>query len=247
MKPTPTTELCAYSIAACRIAAAAGVDRVELCASPSDGGTTPSAATIAMARQIEGLQLSVMIRPRGGDFLYSDEEYEQMRRDIAFARDMGADGVVIGLLTADGEIDTLRTAALVEEAAPMQVTFHRAIDLTRDYLRSVEAAIACGCRRILSSGGAQTAIEGIDNLRRAVAVADGRIEIMAGSGVDSSNVAELASTGVDALHFSARHAVASGMRYRREGVNMGAAGDEYARAESDPQAVRAIIDKLKRL
>lgn len=247
MKPTLTTELCAYSIAACRIAAAAGVDRVELCAAPSEGGTTPSAAAIAMAREIDGLALSVMIRPRGGDFLYTDEEYRQMLREIEFARKAGADGVVLGVLTADGEVDTVRTAALVAAAAPMQVTFHRGIDLTRDYLRSVEEVIACGCRRILTSGGAQSAIDGIDNLRRAVAAADGRIEIMAGSGVNPSNVAELASTGIDALHFSARHAVGSAMRYRREGVNMGAAVDEYALSESDPRTVRAIIEKLKRL
>ncbi len=245
MKHTLTTELCAYSVAACRIAAAAGVDRVELCAAPSEGGTTPSAATIVMARQIEGLSLSVMIRPRGGDFLYTDEEYEQMRRDIAFARDMGADGVVIGLLTADGEVDTARTAALVKEAAPMEVTFHRAVDLTRDYLRAVEAIIACGCRRILTSGGAQTAEKGIDNLRRAVMVADGRIEIMAGCGVNPSNAAQLAAAGVDALHFSARHTVASAMRYRHEGVSMGTDGDEYSLTQTDPETVRSIMNKLR--
>ncbi|MDE6861866.1 MAG: copper homeostasis protein CutC [Alistipes sp.] len=242
-----TSELCAYSIAACRMAAAAGVNRVELCAAPSEGGTTPSAATIEMAREVEHLSLSVMIRPRGGDFLYSDEEFEQMRRDTLFARRAGADSVVIGLLTADGMIDTVRTAALVEIAAPMKVTFHRAVDLTRDYLHAVEQIIACGCHRILTSGAESTAAKGIDNLRRAVETADGRIEIMAGCGVNPSNVGLIAATGIDALHFSARRAVESAMRYRREGVNMGAAVDEYALAEADPATIREIINKIKEL
>lgn len=249
MKPQhkPTTELCAYSVAACRMAAAEGVDRVELCASPAEGGTTPSAAAIAMAREVEGLSLSVMIRPRGGDFLYTDNEYEQMLRDILFARRAGADGVVLGLLTADGEVDTLRTKALVEAAAPMQVTFHRAVDMTCDYLHAVEQIISCGCRRILTSGGAATAAEGIDNLRRAVETAHGRIEIMAGSGVNPSNVGLLASAGIDALHFSARRTVAGAMRYRHNGVNMGAAADEYAITEADPATIRAIMNEINGL
>lgn len=238
------TELCAYDIASCRLAAAAGIDRVELCAAPAEGGTTPSAAAIAMARRIKSLSLSVMIRPRGGDFLYTDEEYEQMRQEIDFAREAGADGVVLGLLTADGEVDTVRTAALVQQAAPMQVTFHRAVDLTCDYLRAVEQIISCGCRRILTSGYAATAAEGVDNLRRAVAAADGRIEIMAGCGVNPSNVGLLAAAGVDALHFSARRTTESAMRCRRAGINMGAAGSEYLLAGADKALIRSIMNEI---
>lgn len=148
------TELCAFSTEACRIAARNGVTRVELCASPYEGGTTPSAAAIRAARRIEGLQLSVMIRPRGGDFLYTDEEFEQMLEEVRFARACGADCVVAGLLTPDGRIDEHRTAELVAEAGAMEMTFHRAFDMVRDQDEALEALIRCGCRRVLTSGAA---------------------------------------------------------------------------------------------
>lgn len=183
-----TTELCAYSIEACETARRAGVARVELCASPYEGGTTPSAAAIRMARRIEGLQLSVMIRPRGGDFLYDDAEFRQMLEEVRFARECGADGVVFGLLTPDGRVDTARTAALVAEAGPMQTTFHRAFDMTCDLSDALEEVVRAGCTRILTSGGRNTASEGIGDLRALVVRAAGRIEIMAGSGVNPSNV-----------------------------------------------------------
>lgn len=149
-----TTELCAYSVEACEAARRAGVTRVELCASPYEGGTTPSAAAIRMARRIGGLQLSVMVRPRGGDFLYSDTEFRQMLEEVRFARECGADGVVFGVLTPDGRVDVQRTAALVAEAGPMQTTFHRAFDMACDLEEALEAAVAAGCRRILTSGAA---------------------------------------------------------------------------------------------
>ena len=157
-----TTELCAYSVEACEAARRAGVTRVELCASPYEGGTTPSAAAIRMARRIGGLQLSVMVRPRGGDFLYSDTEFRQMLEEVRFARECGADGVVFGVLTPDGRVDVQRTAALVAEAGPMQTTFHRAFDMACDLEEALEATVAAGCRRILTSGGRNTAVEGID-------------------------------------------------------------------------------------
>ena len=135
------TELCAYGIEACRAAARAGLTRVELCASPYEGGTTPSAAAIRLARRIGGVRLSVMIRPRGGDFLYTDEEFAQMLDDVRFARAEGADCVVAGLLTADGRIDEARTATLVAEAGGMEVTFHRAFDMVRDQREALEALL----------------------------------------------------------------------------------------------------------
>ena len=150
------TELCAYGIEACRAAARAGLTRVELCASPYEGGTTPSAAAIRQARRIGGVRLSVMIRPRGGDFLYTDEEFAQMLDDVRFARAEGADCVVAGLLTADGQIDEARTAALVAEAGSMEVTFHRAFDMVRDQREALEALVRAGCRRVLTSGGRNT-------------------------------------------------------------------------------------------
>ena len=125
-------ELCAYSVEACRKAARLGIDRVELCASPAEGGTTPSLAAIEQASAIKGIDVSVMIRPRGGDFLYTDEEFELMLRDIEHARQAGATGVVFGILTADGKVDIERTRQLVEAAKGMETTFHRAVDMTED-------------------------------------------------------------------------------------------------------------------
>lgn len=237
------TELCAYSVEACLCAARLGVNRVELCASPAEGGVTPSVATIERVARIEGLDVSVMIRPRGGDFLYSDEEFQTMLRDIEHAREAGATGVVFGLLTAEGDVDVERTRALVEAARGMESTFHRAVDMTRDYERAIEAVIEAGCCRILTSGGYDKAIDGKDNIRRAVEISSGRIEIMAGSGVLASNAAQLAAVGVDALHFSAKRMVAGGMKYRNPRISMGgsSAVDEYAIRSVDENEVNEIL------
>ena len=140
-----TTELCAYTRAACDVARRCGVSRIELCSAPLEGGTTPSAALLRYARSLGGVRLSVMIRPRGGDFLYTDDEVELMAAEIRFARECGADGVVLGLLTADGEVDVERTTRLAREAGPLEVTFHRAFDMVRDPQRALDALIACGC------------------------------------------------------------------------------------------------------
>ena len=220
-----TTELCAYSIEACETARRAGVARVELCASPYEGGTTPSAAAIRMARRIEGLQLSVMIRPRGGDFLYDDAEFRQMLEEVRFARECGADGVVFGLLTPDGRVDTARTAALVAEAGPMQTTFHRAFDMTCDLSDALEEIVRAGCTRILTSGGRNTASEGIGDLRALVVRAAGRIEIMAGSGMRPS-----------------------GMAYRNPQISMGGCSGvpEYASPCADERTIRQILNELNR-
>ena len=142
-----TTELCAYTCDACDIARRTGVTRIELCAAPFEGGTTPSAGLIRYARSLPGLRLSVMIRPRGGDFCYTDAETALMAEEIRFARACGADGVVLGVLTPDGEVDETRTAQLVREAEGMEVTFHRAFDMTRDPRQALEAVIRTGCRR----------------------------------------------------------------------------------------------------
>ena len=226
------TELCAYSVDACRIAQRLGVDRVELCASPAEGGVTPSMATIERVSKIEGIDVSVMIRPRGGDFLYSDDEFETMLRDIAYAREAGATGVVFGILTA---------------SKGMETTFHRAVDMTEDYEVAVEAIIAAGCDRILTSGSYDKAIDGIENIRRAVEVSKGRIEIMAGSGVVAANAAQLAAVGVDALHFSAKCMVAGAMEYRNPRISMGGsdAVDEYALRTVDENEVKEILKLIR--
>lgn len=240
------TELCAFSLEACRAAARAGVTRVELCASPYEGGTTPSAALIRRARQIPHLQLSVMIRPRGGDFLYTDDEFDLMLDEVDFARECGADCVVAGMLTPDGRVDEERTARLVERCGSMQFTFHRAFDMTRDTAEALESLVCAGCYRVLTSGGRNTAIEGIDTIRALVAQSAGRIAIMAGSGVSPSNVRQLAGTGVDAVHFSARSLVESGMTYRNPTVSMGGVPGipEYASVGADEMKIREILDQL---
>ena len=253
-----TTELCAYTRAACDVARRCGVSRIELCSAPLEGGTTPSAALLRYARSLGGVRLSVMIRPRGGDFLYTDDEVELMAAEIRFARECGADGVVLGLLTADGEVDVERTTCLVREAGPLEVTFHRAFDMVRDPQRALEALIACGsklkvisryggCRRVLTSGGRNTALEGIEQLRALVARAAGRIEVMAGSGVNASNARLLAATGVDALHFSARRSRESAMRYRNPAVSMGGCAEvpEYVVTDADEELVRQILTQLE--
>ena len=242
------TELCAYSVEACRIAARLGVNRVEMCASPAEGGVTPSMATIERVAAIEGIDQSVMIRPRGGDFLYSDEEFATMLRDIEHARMAGATGVVFGILTADGKVDIERTRALVEAAKGMECTFHRAVDMTEDYEQAVEDVIATGCHRILTSGGYDKAIDGIDNIRRAVEIAAGRIEIMAGSGVVAANAEALASVGVDALHFSAKTTIMGGMKYRNPRISMGgtSAVDEFSIRSVDEAEVTKILTLIRR-
>lgn len=241
------TELCAYSVEACRVAARLGVDRVELCASPAEGGVTPSLATIEQVAQIEGLDLSVMIRPRGGDFLYSDEEFETMLRDIEHVRTAGATGVVFGILTANGKVDVERTRALVEASKGMETTFHRAVDMTEDYEAAVEAVIEAGCDRILTSGGYDKAIDGIDNVRRAVEISRGRIEIMAGSGVVAANAVALKGVGVDALHFSAKKMVVGGMQYRNPRISMGGSAtvDEFSLRVVDEAEVIEILKLIR--
>lgn len=229
------------------MAARLGVDRVELCASPAEGGVTPSLATIERVAEIDNLDLSVMIRPRGGDFLYSDDEFETMLLDIERARTAGATGVVFGILTADGRVDVERTRRLVEAAKGMETTFHRAVDMANDYEQAVEDIIAAGCKRILTSGSYDKAIDGIGNIAKAVEISRGRIEIMAGSGVVAANAKALADVGVDALHFSAKRMVAGGMEYRNPRISMGgsAAVDEYALRVVDENEVNEILNLIR--
>lgn len=242
-------ELCSYSIEACYTAARLGVDRVEICASPAEGGVTPSMGLIKRACEIPDIETCVMIRPRGGDFLYTDEEFELMKRDINYVREAGATGVVLGILTEDGRVDVERTRLLVKEAQGMDITFHRAIDMTRDYLQAVEDVISTGCTRILTSGGYNKAIDGVANIGRAVAVAAGRIELMAGSGVTATNALQLAMTGIDALHFSAKKMIPGRMTYRNPFIAMGGdtSMDEYALRGVDEKEVKSIIELIHQL
>ena len=240
-------ELCSYSVEACHVAARLGVNRVELCASPAEGGVTPSMAAIECASHIPGIDVSVMIRPRGGDFLYTESEFRTMLIDIAHARQAGATGVVFGILTADGRVDLARTRALVEAAQGMETTFHRAVDMTANYTEAIGDIISTGCTRILTSGGYDKALDGIDHIRQAVAIANGRIEIMAGSGVTAANALQLKATGIDALHFSAKKMVMGAMQYRNPRISMGGttAVDEFALRTVDEEEVKRILQQTR--
>lgn len=239
-------EICAGSVESAIAARDGGAQRIELCAALEIGGITPSAGIIAEARKVEGLALNVIIRPRGGDFLYNSYEAESMIHDIQLCKKLGVDGVVIGALTADGDIDTSLCRRLIDAADGMSVTFHRAFDMCRNPQRALEELIALGCDRVLTSGQAATAEAGIPLLKELVEQAAGRIIIMPGCGVNSANAARiLQETGATEIHASARKSVGSGMRFRHSGVSMGNPdSDEYARKETDAQEVRTIVKSI---
>ncbi|MBR4848066.1 MAG: copper homeostasis protein CutC [Bacteroidaceae bacterium] len=241
-----TLEICAGSVASAIVARDGGAQRIELCAALEVGGVTPSAGLIAEARKVEGLVLNVIIRPRGGDFLYDSHEVACMEEDIRTCKRLGVDGVVIGALTAEGDIDTTTCKRLINAADGMSITFHRAFDMCRNPQKALEELIALGCHRVLTSGQAPTAETGIELLSQLVEQADGRIIIMPGCGVNSNNVAKiLQATGANEIHASARKSVGSGMIYRNSSVSMGNSdSDEYARKETDVNEVRAIINNI---
>ncbi len=175
-----------------KFAVEGGADRIELCAALSDGGTTPSYGTIKKCRENFDVQLFPMIRSRSGDFLYDDKEFDVMMADLKLCRDLGCDGVVVGLLTKDGSIDRKRTAKLIETAYPLEVTFHRAFDRCNNPFEALEQLIEMRCQRILTSGQQQFAIDGAELISKLVKAANGRIIIMAGSGVRKENIKALA-------------------------------------------------------
>ena len=207
-------EVIAFDILSCQLAADYGADRIELCANPHEGGTTPSYGMMKAARKSTQIQVFPIIRPRGGDFLYSNAEFEIMKDDIKAAQDIGCEGIVIGILNEDGIVDMERNQELVELANGLDVTFHRAFDRVKDPVSSLEQIIAIGCKRILSSGLYPSATEGSSLLRTLVMQADGRIKIMPGSGVRADNIVQLAKdTGATSFHSSARKTIVSQMQY----------------------------------
>lgn len=198
-------ETIAFSLRSCSLAQTAGANRIELCDNPGEGGTTPSYGFIKAARQVLTIDLFPIVRPRGGDFLYTEEEFEIMKADVQVCKDLGCDGVVFGLLNEDASIDKVRCKVLVQLAYPMSVTFHRAFDRVIDPSQALEDVIECGFERILTSGFYATAMDGIDNLKKLIQVADERIVIMPGSGVRATNIGELAqATDAVEFHSSAR-------------------------------------------
>ena len=207
-------EVIGFDLASCLIAETHGANRIELCANPHEGGTTPSYGMIRVARQNTSIQLFPIIRPRGGDFLFSGLEFQTMITDIQQCEQLGCDGVVIGMLTADGNVDVDRCAELIQHAGAMQVTFHRAFDRVKDPMKALEQIIDLGCMRILTSGLRPNVDLGREMLRTLVDAAGDRITIMPGSGVRSNNVLELARfTGANAFHSSARSSHPTTMKY----------------------------------
>jgi len=242
-KITVKIEVCAYSIESCQNAQRAGAARVELCGGLGEGGTTPSAGLMAAVRENIQIDLYVMIRPRGGDFVYEESETDVMRRDIAIAKSLGANGIVLGVLLPSGEVDVPRTHRLVQCARPLGVTFHRAFDLTPDPFAALEAIIETGCERILTSGQKPTAPQGSELLTELVKHAKGRIEIMAGGGVSAANATELAATGVDALHLTGKAFRPGRQTYFPAEISMaGEIPDERNVLYTDPERVAAVVE-----
>ena len=241
-------EICVDSIAGVRAAKAAGADRVELCADLLEGGITPSRGMIRQARTIAGIGLNVMIRPRGGDFLIDADDFEIMQADIEAAKSEGVDGVVIGLLTAAGEVDAARTRALIALARPLAVTFHRAFDMTPDPFRSLATLIGLGVERVLTSGQEATVLEGLPLIAELIRSAGERIVVMPGGGITARNVERIiAAAKPREIHFAALEPAASSMVFRRQHVFMGGElrPPEYDRLVTSAASVRSVMAKAK--
>jgi copper homeostasis protein len=236
-------EIVVYNIDSALRAQEGGADRIELCDNPGEGGTTPPYGTIEVVRNRTNLDVFVMLRPRGGDFCYSNDEFYSMKRDLFQCQKLSVDGFVLGILHPDGTIDKKRCKELIDKARPLKVTCHRAFDMTRDPYEALEDCIEVGFERILTSGQQTKALLGVDLIADLVKKARGRIKIMAGSGVNESSVQEIVSkTGVEEIHFSATVFKDSNMQFRNPAISgMGSEeGTEFKIRTVDPERVRAI-------
>ena len=238
-------EVAVDSLESALIAQDCGAARIELCADLGIGGITPSLGLIQLAAERLKIPIQVMIRPRRGDFLYSEAEFEIMRRDIATVKAAGAQGVVFGILLADGGIDTERTRDLLTVARPLSVTFHRAFDMCRDPQTALTQLIGLGVDTLLTSGQAPSAAEGIPLIVELVAWAAGKIDIMPGAGINPGNIRRIAkATGAHTFHFSARETVDGPMRYRNARALMGQARSEFTRTHASAERIQKIIAAL---
>ena len=236
-------EVIGFTIDGCSLAQTAGAHRIELCDNPAEGGTTPSHGFIKAAREKLQIALYPIIRPRGGDFFYSDDEFGIIKTDVRLCRELGCDGVVIGMLHADGTVDITRCKQLIEIADPMGVSFHRAFDRTNDPFNALEDIIDMGCERILTSGLQPTALEGASLIAKLVQQAGDRIKIMPGSGLRAANIVEIAEkTGAVEFHTSARMNADSKMNYTNESM-----GEDLRSVSIDTDEVKKIIAHLKNL
>ncbi len=239
-------EVCVDSVAGVRAAREAGAHRVELCGNLMEGGTTPSRGAIRHARTVAGIGLHVIIRPRGGDFLFDDDEFAVMEADIDAARAERTDGVVIGLLTADGTIDVRRTRDLMARACPLSVTFHRAFDMTPDPFAALETLIELGVERVLTSGQEAPVLEGLPLLGELIHRAGERIVVMPGGGITPRNADRIAGAlRPREMHFAALEASPGGMQFRRQHVFMGGElrPPEYDRLVTSAAIIRSVMAK----
>ena len=236
-------EVIGFNIEGCMIAEAASAHRIELCDSPADGGTTPSYGFLKMAREKISIELYPIIRPRGGDFFYSKSEFEIMKKDLLLCKSLGCDGIVTGMLLADGTVDKPRCIQLVELAYPLGVTFHRAFDRTVDPYKALDDIIECGFERILTSGHKQAAQDGIDELATLVEMADDKIIIMPGSGVRSANIADIAKrTKAVEFHTSARIFTDSKMKFTNTELD-----EQLKNISVDQEELNKIVEILEAL
>ena len=240
-----TYEVAVDSLDSALVAQAAGAQRIELCADLPSGGLSASPGLLELACQRLDIPVAALIRPRRGDFLYSDAELAVMRRDIAFARQAGAFSVVLGCLTADGSVDGERTGQLIAQAGPLPVVFHRAFDLCCDPFAALETLAGLGIARLLTSGQAGNAAAGAPLLAQLVQLAAGRLTIMPGGGINAGNIRHIArATGAREFHFSGRAQSESRMRFRNPRLSLGD-GDDYLRWGASPARIRAIIAALQ--
>ena len=245
MKPIRIIEICANSAQSCVEAEMGGAKRVELCAGIPEGGTTPSYGEIMTARELTStIDINVIIRPRGGDFLYTPAEVQSMLHDIEMCKQLGVHGVVFGCLTKEGDIDVTLMRRLMDAAKPLSVTCHRAFDVCRDPFVALEQLIELGCDRILTSGQQSDAVKGISLIAELVKRAANRIIIMPGCGVREENIVKIEQeTGAKEFHTSARSIVYSKMVYRNENVPMGSnvVSSAFETVETDRKKVAAFV------
>jgi copper homeostasis protein len=242
-------EICCYTVESASTAAKAGAHRVELCAGRLEGGTTPSAGYLHEAAFIDGIPILPILRPRGGDFCYSDAEFRQMLYDLELMRELGFPGVVTGILLPNGNADLHRLSMLKQVAGDLEFCIHRAIDMSKNPLEALDQLIDLGVKRVLSSGARNTALEGLELLEQMANKANGRIEIMAGSGINAGQIEALWKIGIRHFHASASSHFPSPMQFRNPLIAMGKEGDqdEYLRTEADPQKIKAMMEKLNDL
>jgi len=242
-------EICVDSVESAIASQSGGAQRVELCSDLNEGGITPSAGLIQAVREHVAIDVFVMVRPRGGDSFYTPYEFDVMKSDVVRMKDLKADGIVVGMLDQDGHVDVRRTRELVQLAHPMQVTFHRAFDMSADLDESLQRVMETGAHRILTSGGVQTVSQGAERVKRLIDAAKGRIRIMVGGGIRQENIRKIAQrTKATEFHCSLRIRTHSPVTFQNHSLKLGSvANDEFARyvvLEENVRGLRETLDKI---